>query len=324
MKTQVASSKDNYIQILVFLFSFIPLVGNNAFAAETCYFDLHLPVISKLDETEHGIKVTLGGIYAKEQVQKYPVIYWDEEKGWLANSEDKCISCAGNNYVQYQRSIPHIEPIPVEDMDAEEKPSIPAYYDGNIWFGLGFYWGEGAIGTGGIGRYTPATKQLEVRRPAELERIPIQKVIHDGENLWAATKMVHECVGDYPALGLIKYDWSNKTLTQFNTVDEGPCGFAIQDIEWKNGSLWVATEIGLSRWIKEKNQWLHYIPDKNDPSQVSTKSCRDVYSDVFREIATNKWCNSGYQCKKTFLYYLERFRPAYYESIKDTTSDIKH
>jgi hypothetical protein len=218
--------------------------------------------------------------------------------------------------------IPHIEPISVEDMDAEERPSIPAYYDGHVWFGFEFYWGEGSIGTGGIGRYTSTTKQLEIRRPAELERIPIQKVIHDGENLWAATKYVFGCEGHPPALGLLKYDWSNKTLTQFKSIKEGPCGFAINDIVWKNGSLWVATDVGLSRWIKENNQWLHYIPDKNDPSQVSTKSCPEIYNDLFREIATNEWCNRGYECDKQLLYNLERFRPAYYERIKDAKSEI--
>jgi len=294
------------------------LVLNTASAAETCYFDLHLPFISKIDETEHGIKVTLGGIYTKEQVRNAPVIYWNEKQGWLASSDDKCTSCDSDNYVRYKSMIPHIEPIPVEDMDEEEKPSIPAYYDGHIWFGLEFYWGEGSIGTGGIGRYTPATKQLEVHRPGELEHVPIQKVVHDGENLWAATKYVLECVGDPPALGLLKYDWGSKTLSQFKSVNEGPCGFAIHDLLWHNGSLWVATDIGLSRWIKENNQWLHYIPDKNNPSQVSTKSCPEIYNDVLHEIAISEWCNRGYECGSTFMYYLERFRPEYYGSIKDT------
>jgi hypothetical protein len=305
------------IPILVLSLTSISPVLNNARAAETCYNELGLPLISKLNETEHGIKITLRGFYAKDQFRNLPVIYWNEEKGWQANSDDKCISCESSHYNQYQSMIPHIEPIPVEDMDAEEKPSIPAYYDGHIWFGLGFYWGEGSIGTGGIGRYTPATKQLEIRRPAELKRVPIQKVVHDGENLWAATKYVFECEDDPPALGLLKYDWSNNKLTQFKSVNEGPCGFVIHDLVWKNGSLWVATDIGLSRWIKENDQWVHYLPDKKDPSLVVTMSCPAIYTYLFREFNNIKWCNMGYNCDKQLLDNLKSFRPEYYESIKD-------
>ena len=294
-----------------------PGILNNALAGETCYDEQYLPSISKLDETKRGVKVTLGGIYAKGRPRNLPVIYWLENDGWLAGSDDECISCDSIQVKQLKRMLPPIDPIPLEDLEAEEAPSVPAYHNGHIWFGLEFYWGEGAAGTGGIGRFTPTTKQLEIHRPAELNRVPIQKVVHDGENLWAATKYIVECDGTPPALGLLKYDWPSKTLSQFTSIKEGPCGFVIHDLVWKNGSLWVATDIGLSRWIKENDQWVHYLPDKNDHAQVSSMSCPEIYSHLLKEFSNSKsWCDAGSTCDQLLLDNLKRFRSDYYESIK--------
>ncbi len=44
----------------------------------------------------------------------------------------------------------------------EEAPSACVTRDGRIYFGLGFYEGEGADGIGGVGMYDPATKKLQV------------------------------------------------------------------------------------------------------------------------------------------------------------------
>jgi hypothetical protein len=321
----VRSSALKRIAVFIEVLVIIPAALSNALAGETCYSEEPLPSISKLDETENGIMVTLGGFYVERKLRKSPVIYWNEEKGWMAKLEDnvKCISCDSKQIDELKRMIPRIEPIPIEDQEAEEAPSIPVYYDGHIWFGIDFYLGEGYAGTGGIGRFTPATKQLEIHRPAELKRVQIQKVVHDGEHLWAATKYVVECDGTPPALGLLKYDWSSKTLSQFKSIKDGPCGFVINDLTWKNGSLWVATDIGLSRWIKENNQWLHYLPDKNDPSQVSTMSCPEIYTFLFNEFAATKsWCDAGNTCDKVLLDNLKRFRPDYYESIKGASEPI--
>lgn len=329
MNHQIGTITFCAFKILVTYFVFMliaPTVLIQARAAESCYMEDFLPAVSKLDETENGIKVTLDGFYVKitgrlhtsNYRREVPVIYWNEKKGWMSKSEDPCLSCGSDQANELKRMIPHIDPIPVEEMEAEEAPSIPFNYGGHIWFGLDFYRGEGYTGTGGIGRFTPATKQLEVRRPAELKHVPIQKVVHDGEYLWAGTRYNFECSGTPPALGLIKYDWSNQTLSKFKSVKEGPCGFVINDIVWKNGSLWVATDIGLSRWIKSENQWLHYLPDKDNPSQVSTMSCPNIYSFLFKEFAkTRTWCDAGNSCDVVLLNNLKQFRPDYYESIKE-------
>jgi hypothetical protein len=182
-----------------------------------------------------------------------------------------------------------------------------------VWFDV--LWGEGSIGTGGIGRYTSATRRLELRRPADLKRMPIHKVIHDGDNLWAATKYVFGGDGNPPSLGLLKCEWSNKKLTQFKSVNEGPCGFVIHGIAWRNGSLWVVTDTGLSRWIKTKNQWLHYLPDKKHPSQVNTLSCPEIYTYLFREFANMK-ASCDFDCDIQLWENLQRFRPGYYQRIK--------
>lgn len=306
--------KTKYLYIYITLCVISTNAVNTASAGSTCYDEKNMPSISNVDETKNGIKVTLRGLYAKGRVRDFPVIYWNEEQGWTTDSKDPCISCGMNRIYELQRMIPHIEPIPIEEYEAEEAPSIPAYSDDHIWFGFNFYRGEGSWGTGGVGRYTPATKQLEIHHPVELKRVPVQKVAYDGENLWATTSYRYVCEGNPPALGLVKYNWVNKTIIQFNSVTEGPCGLVPHDLVWKNGSLWVATDIGLSRWIKDKNQWIHYLPDENDYSNVNTVSCPEIYTQLLDKFSTiDALCEETTQCRDVLLDNLKKFRPDYFK-----------
>ena len=194
-----------------------------------------------------------------------------------------------------------------------EVPSSCTITKESVWFGINFYQGEGSYGYGGLGHYNRKSNIVEVRRIPKLRYNPIHKIVWDGKNIWAATTYNLEC-GNPPALGLVKYDWGNRKLTIFKGKDAGPCGFIINDLLWSDGSIWVATNIGLSRWNAKENKWTHYLPDLKPPYTVREGSCDAFYKSMLNSLTKEKKYGTGAYNESPYSFFynnLRKFRPGF-------------
>jgi hypothetical protein len=293
---------------------FFPTAGNTAFE---CYNEKYFPSVFLLQETSTGIRAQLGGVYADPIKRIAPVIEWVDELGWMSKTEKECKYCATNAHVQECKlGVPSVR-TPNQSGYIVEKPSACVTVHGNIYFGINFYRGEGYTGTGGFGRYGLQTERLELHRPTELKDIPIHKVVHDGKYIWAATTHNYECIGHPPAEGLVKYDWETKLLYNFKGKNDGPCGFVIHDILWRKGNLWVATDVGLSRWNSKSNRWIHYLPDKNNPENIVTNSCSEFYIQLLSTLPKNEtWFDESRSYYQAFYDNLKMFRPDFIDKYE--------
>ena len=325
------------------LFLGISALSADTYAAFVCYDERHFPAVFKLEETDKGIQVFLGGAYADLTRRVSPVLAYREGSGWTYVESRNCESCEANRHngkckepipkwkstslrdracmpgEDCRRGIPVIRFGPGEQEEIiEESPSSCAVRDDVVWFGINFYRGESHTGYGGLGRYARKTKKLEMRRSPELRDFPIHKVVWDGEHVWAATTTNYECTGHPPALGLIEYKWDTKLLTLFKGRNDGPCGFVIHDLLWSKGFLWVATDLGLSRWGVKSGQWTHYLPDMKSPGKVKEGRCEAFYRDLLDTLPKNEsWFNEPRSYHQIFYENLKEFRPDFikrYES----------
>lgn len=299
------------------LFLIVVISPSNVLSASVCYNEKYFPAVFSLQETKNGIQAQLGGKYSDIKSERSPIIKWVDDIGWSSTEKVKCQFCMTNAHIQECGfDIPSLRK-PGQSVYIDEKPSACVAHDKYIWFGINFYKGEGYSGTGGFGRYQLETKKLELHRPPELEDIPIHKVVHDGNHIWAATTRNYECNGHPPALGLIRYDWNKKSLFSYIDKKDGPCGFVIHDLLWRKGFLWVATDIGLSRWDSKNDKWIHYFPDTDNPKRVDTKTCSEIYLELLETLPKDeRWFDEDRSYYQILYEILEKFRPEYVKDYK--------
>lgn len=298
------------IFFVLIVFSTFAFLQNAVFAAFVCYNERYFPAVFQLHETIDGFEAKLGGVYSDARKRMSPYINWsDSAEGWVSCEIKPCQYCKTNFHIG--KCVLDVPPLPfIKKSMYNTGPSACVSSIGYIWFGINFARGGGYKGKGGIGRYQPDKKQLEIHRPSALNDIPIHKVIYDGKFVWAATTRNYNCKGHPPALGLIKYDWDKEVLYIFKGKENGPCGFVIHDLLWRKGSLWVATDIGLSRWDSKKDKWTHYLPDINDPKKVAVNSCSVFYRQLLSTLPKNEtWLDESRSYYQVLYDNLKEFRP---------------
>lgn len=138
---------------------------------------------------------------------------------------------------------------------AEETIEACDRRNGYVSFGLGFYEGEGADGVGGIGRFDPATGDLEVRRPAWLRDKSTRHMIDDGRHIWFTALQYYE--DGERSWGLHRYRWADRTLDRLGGTPWSPCGSTVRDLFLTDDRLVVATDFGLSILDLNRQQWNH-------------------------------------------------------------------
>jgi hypothetical protein len=326
---------------LTMLFGLVlPIAGVQA--AFTCYSEKHLPAVFKLEETSEGIRIQLGGTYADLKKRVAPVLAYREGGGWSYVESRSCGTCeAGVHEGKCREPIPKWEALPPQERKCkpgencrrgiptislatgeeiapviEETSSACDVRGKVVWFGINFYRGEGFSGYGGLGRYEQGTGRPEIRRLPELRNYPIHKVVSDGESLWAATTLNYECIGHPPALGLIRYKWNTQELTHYKGKNDGPCGFVIHDLLLRQGILWVATDIGLSRRDSKSGQWTHYLPDRKSPGKVAENRCEAIYKNLLDTLPRNEYCDESKSCYQMFYKSLKEFRPDFVNRLE--------
>lgn len=311
-------------------------------AAFVCFEEQHYPSVFHLKAVKNGVAAMLGGQFVSKDSKSTYVMTWHQDKGWVSvkqlhdggkwgrfrktNSHGgKCNTslplwstlspeqrrCGSEeNCRRGSIAIIHIGPGKPPPEHIEERPSDCAAVKDSVYFGINFYRGEGTSGYGGLGKYTPGTEKMEIHRPYDLRQVPIHKVVWDGKSLWGATTANYECMGHPPALGLVRYDWQQKQLTKFDGEKAGPCGLVIHDLLWRDGMLWVATELGLSTWQRQGDIWSHYLPDPKVPGGMVKQSCPDIYNQVLAEVPKDKKLfDSNKSFYQNLLRDLARHRP---------------
>jgi hypothetical protein len=84
-------------------------------------------------------------------------------------------------------------------------------------------------------------------------------LVSGGASVWLGVSERRGCV--LRPRGLVRYDWKRDVAYAFRGTDAGPCGFLVQDLLLRDDTLWVATDLGVSRLRlspEEWDEWTHY------------------------------------------------------------------
>ena len=110
-------------------------------------------------------------------------------------------------------------------------------YDGKIWFGLTFYYGEGVAGVGGYGHFDPATESYDITWGTPVADKSVSALYHGGDAIWMG--MVSRQEWAYKSGGLARVDPANETVVRYEVPDPIDIICPIDD------NLWIGTRNGL-------------------------------------------------------------------------------
>lgn len=180
---------------------------------------------------------------------------------------------------EYQKELHKRRDFPTEFV---QTPASCKQAGSDWYFGLSFYCGEGETGVGGVGRFNTETKKLEVRRPKALRPLSVHELLLVDNVLWLVTAFF----GEGPTYGgsLARYDWEKARFETFEGVN-GPCGFDIKDVLVHERELWVATELGISRYALDRGTWKHFLPVDRTSQALRETSCLAVYQDLAQRLS---------------------------------------
>ena len=108
----------------------------------------------------------------------------------------------------------------------------------------------------------------------------VDVMVSDGASLWLGISERLEC-GLRPR-GLVRYDWKRDLGHAFRGTDAGPCGFRVQDLLLRDDTLWVATDLGVSRLRvspDDWDEWTHFAPS-SDGAALEETACASLLAVV--------------------------------------------
>ncbi|MEM6379599.1 MAG: two-component regulator propeller domain-containing protein, partial [Bacteroidota bacterium] len=115
-------------------------------------------------------------------------------------------------------------------------------------------------------------------------------------------------VGTWGA-GVDRFDYQTQTFEHFRYHSDNPNSISndfISDIVEDNaGSLWIATNLGLTRLNLESQEIRRYLPDSLEINSLSYEKCRVLYVDHSGEL----WIGTGYPWEMIGSGGLNRYRP---------------
>jgi hypothetical protein len=93
-------------------------------------------------------------------------------------------------------------------------------------------------------------------RPCDKSDVARDVIVDDGASVWSAVSAPDACDPG----GLVRFDRARRESHAFRATDAGPCGFRVHDLLLQDGTLWVATDLGVSRLrlFEEWDEWAHY------------------------------------------------------------------
>jgi hypothetical protein len=305
---------------IVLAMSLLVLTGR-ATAIGVCDDEGRLPSVLWIDTVENDIRFWLGGMYLTREWNAPHLLIKQEGGSWV-NVRAKTSLEEARKPTTCEGKIPPAPRTAEEESleSAREKYDIGVRLEHpwscvqqgpTLWFGLGYYQGEGFYGVGGVGRFDLSTKKREVRRLNLLRSSGVSSLAWDGRNLWIGTRAPgSEHMVTAVAEGLVKYDWSRDEATVFRDTEEGPCGFVPNALLWRDEQLWVATDLGIDRFDSKENRWRHYVPS-NEGRGVRETTCLAHYRELLERLQreSNPTFLEPYQCRYLFKKALLRFHP---------------
>lgn len=291
-----------------------------ASAGDVCYSEDRFPSVVWIDTMENDVRIWLGGMYGVKGWKLGQILIFRKNGFWVQVPASATLEEAQRKASCIGKVPPAPRTKEEESLNAEkEKYDIEVRAEGpfrcvqedcTVWFGISYYQGEGFYGVGGIGRFDPESRKCEVRRPNLLRNSVVPSVAWDGRNLWVCTHdPFSECIGNLPTEGLVKYNWAADEATVFRDTEEGPCGFVPHAVLWRDGQLWVGTDLGIDRWDSKENRWHHYIPAAEPGPLVRETTCAALYQELLdrlrREVAQSvEWSAQGlFQFQRALLKF---------------------
>ncbi len=103
------------------------------------------------------------------------------------------------------------------------------------------------------------TAVIESAAGGALGGASLDVLVSDGATSWLGVSERRGCA--LRPHGLVRYDSKRDTAHAFRGTDAGPCGFLVQDLLLRDDTLWVATDLGVSRLRlspEDWDEWTHY------------------------------------------------------------------
>jgi len=166
----------------------------------------------------------------------------------------------------------------------EQRIGVCATGSGKQWGGISFYGGEGSGGVGGIVEQDVETGSTRYHRPSALLDYSTSHLEYFGGRIWIGTAWYGEC-GTGMGIGVLSGEFANNELYA-GWAMEG-CGFLVSDMLVHSGSLWIATELGLSKVTKSderfnKFKWTNYVPTGDNDHPMREVSCDELYEELLQ------------------------------------------
>jgi len=307
------------------------LVGSSAHAG-SCYDENDLPAVTQLETHRGQLRAYLGGALYDASGDLFPTLVLQEPATWVPSTPSRCgeQACGYRPEVRHElaRCKARLPAITLSEKEArrllpelpkgrlpEQKIAACIEADGYLWFGIAFQEGRGV---GGVGRYHLASGKLELRRPALLRTWSSTQLAWDGTRLWIGTESLSDCIGSNLAEGLIRYDWKkDQARTYKGSEDEGPCGFVVHGLAFRTGAVWVATDLGLSRWERLSDTWEHQLFRKTPEGLAAERTtCQRIYQSVLPGLSEAPGSTAMYgSSRDQFAAALRAFRPGMAASL---------
>jgi hypothetical protein len=140
-------------------------------------------------------------------------------------------------YIRLRPEDARINPVTPDRYERQEVIGPYQIEDGRIWFGNGYYDGEGDRGIGAFGYFDTATRVYTLFSPPEVARYEISAILVEPDQAWIALDRFGEDISTSPG-GLVQ--WNRTT----HAVHKYPLEFVVSSFQVDGDSLRLKTRDG--------------------------------------------------------------------------------
>lgn len=140
-------------------------------------------------------------------------------------------------YKRLRREDLRINPMTADHYEREEIIGPYQIEEGRIWFGNGYYDGEGMRGVGAFGYFDTASREYTLFSPLEVASYEISAIFVEPEQIWLGLDRFGEDISTTPG-GLVR--WNRRT----HVIHKYPLEFGVSRIRAEGGSLRLETRDG--------------------------------------------------------------------------------
>ncbi len=180
--------------------------------------------------------------------------------------------------------------------------------------------GVRARGCAGTAEWTiaapPASVAVHGGRGGVFRGLAVDVMVSDGDFLWLGVSDGRSAA--VQPRGLIRHDWRRDVSHAFRGTDAGPCGFRVQDLLLRDDTLWVATDLGVSRLRLSRedwDEWTHYALD-DGRTRLEETACAGILAGAAEA--------SARPGGEDLARWLAEFRPRFWKRYRRGTHPASH